>query len=143
VVTINLKFCVIMLITLGSQDLAVCARTVKVLAVEQPDDLKAALAWTLRNRITALAQTARPRAHEVCLALLREATASAPPKVPRAPAASDADWQRTLAINTLVWSGELVDPTNGAISCHRHDVTMRWAARRVATALIGAYIFLR
>lgn len=132
-----------MLITLGSQDLAVCARTVKALAVKQPDDLKAALAWTLRNRITALAQTARPRAPDVCLSLLREATALAERQLPRAPAASDAEWRRTQAINSLVWSGELADPTNGATSCHRHDITVRWAARRVATALIGAYIFLR
>jgi spore germination cell wall hydrolase CwlJ-like protein len=132
-----------MLITIGSQDLALCARTVKALALEQPDDLKAALAWTLRNRITALAQTARPRAHDVCLALLREATALASPKLPRTPAASDTDWSRTMAINNLVWNGELADPTNGATSCHRHDITVRWAARRVATALIGAYIFLR
>lgn len=132
-----------MLITLGSQDLALCARTVTALALEQPDDLKAALAWTLRNRITALAQTARPRAHDVCLALLREATALAAPKLPRTPVAPNAEWRRTLAINGLVWSGELADPTNGATSCHRHDITVRWAARRVATALIGAYIFLR
>lgn len=132
-----------MLITLGSQDLALCARTVTALALEQPDDLKAALAWTLRNRITALAQTARPRAHDVCLALLREATALAAPKLPRTPVAPNAEWRRTLAINCLVWSGELADPTNGATSCHRHDITVRWAARRVATALIGAYIFLR
>jgi hypothetical protein len=53
-----------MLITLGSQDLTLCARTVTALALEQPDDLKAALAWTLRNRITVLAQTARPRARD-------------------------------------------------------------------------------
>jgi hypothetical protein len=132
-----------MLITPGSQDLAVCARAVKALALEQPDDLKTALAWTLRNRITTLAQTARPRAHDVCLALLREATALAAPKLPRTPAASDAEWRRTQAITSLVWSGELADPTNGATACHRHDITARWAARRVATALIGAYIFLR
>lgn len=132
-----------MLITLGSHDLALCARTVKALTLEQTDDLKAALAWTLRNRIAVAARTARPRAHDICLGLLREATASASLKLPRAPAASDTDWRRTMAINRLVWNGELADLTNGATSCHRHDVTARWSSRRIATALIGAYIFLR
>jgi hypothetical protein len=132
-----------MLITLESQDLALCARTIHALAPEQPDDLKAALAWTLRNKIAAAAKIARPRPQDICRDLLREATAAVSPRLPRAPGGSNADWRRTLVINRLVWHGELADPTNGATSCHRHDVTARWAARRVATALIGAYIFLR
>jgi hypothetical protein len=73
---------------------------------------------------------------------MREATGAAPAEL--APAAtSDIAWCRAMAINCLVWSGDLVDPTNGATSCHRHDMMAPWAARRPATALIGAYIFLR
>jgi hypothetical protein len=131
------------MITLESQDLDFCARTVTAMASGETDDLKAALAWTLRNRFLACARVARPSAKAICYDLLREGTGCSTAALPPAPASSDADWCRALAINCLVWSGDLVDPTSGATSCHRHDMRAKWAARRVPTALIGAYIFLR
>ncbi len=132
-----------MMITLQSQDLNLCARTVVAMAADATDDLKAALAWTLRNRFVARARVERPSAGTICQTLLREATGCSTASLPDKPASSDADWRRSLAINHLVWRGDLVDPTSGATFCHRHDMTARWAARRVPTALIGAYIFLR
>lgn len=132
-----------MMITLESRDLDLCARTVTALASDETDDLKAALAWTLRNRFIVRARVARPSALTICYALLREGTGCATAALPPGPVSSDVDWCRALAINCLVWSGDLVDPTSGATSCHRHDVTAKWATRRVPTALIGAYIFLR
>jgi hypothetical protein len=132
-----------MMITLESQDLNLCARTVTVMASGAADDLKAALAWTLRNRFLARARIAKPCAKAICHDLLREGTGCTTAALPPAPPSADADWCRALAINCLVWSGDLADPTSGATSCHRHDMTARWAARRVPTALIGAYIFLR
>lgn len=132
-----------MMITLESQDLDFCARAVTAMATGETDDLKAALAWTLRNRFLERAKVERPSALAVCNALLREATGSKAASLPPPADQPDPDWCRSLAINRLVWSGDLVDPTSGATSCHRHDRTVRWATKRVPTALIGAYIFLR
>jgi hypothetical protein len=132
-----------MMITLESQDLDLCARAVTVMATGDTDDLKAALAWTLRNRFLERAKVERPSTLAICNALLREATGSKAASLPPPLEQPDPDWCRALAINCLVWSGDLVDPTSGATSCHRHDKTARWATKRVPTALIGAYIFLR
>jgi hypothetical protein len=132
-----------MLVTLASHDLDLCARTVKVLAADSSGDVRAAIASTLRNRIIASWRSEQSSPLAVCQTLLREATGCAVPDLGAAPASSDVEWCRAMAVNCLVWSGDLADPTNGATSCHRHDVKAPWAARRAATALIGAYIFLR
>jgi hypothetical protein len=132
-----------MIITLASHDIDLCTRTVLAIAAGEKADVQTALAWTLRNRFIASARNGDPTADAVCRDLLREATGSPSATLPEAPASSEAEWRRALEINCLVWSGDLADPTNGATSCHRHDRTARWAARRVPTALIGAYIFLR
>jgi hypothetical protein len=132
-----------MIITLESQDLDLCARTVAAMATGETDDLKAALAWTLRNRFLCRAKVERPCTRAICHALLREGTGCSTASLPLPPATPTVDWCRALAINCLVWSGDLVDPTSGATSCHRHDIMARWAAKRVPTALIGTYIFLR
>ena len=131
-----------MLVTLAPQDLDICARTVKFLDKDGADNLGAALASALRNRFLLSCRSRKPTISRVCQDFLREATGE--PPVELAPAAtSDVAWCRAMAINCLVWSGDLADPTNGATSCHRHDLKAPWAARRSATALIGAYIFLR
>jgi hypothetical protein len=132
-----------MLITLAFHDLDLCARTVKLLAGEGADDLRAALASTLRNRFVALAQKQTPSVLHVCQSLLHEAIGCAVAQPDAMTAFSDVEWCRAMAMNCLVWSGDVADPTNGATSCHRHDMKAPWAARRDATALIGAYIFLR
>lgn len=132
-----------MLVTLASHDLDLCARTVKILAPDGTDDLRAALACTLRNRFVALWRRDTPCVLEMCQNLLREATGSSCAQLSMAALFSDAEWCRAMAINCLVWAGDLGDPTNGATSCHRHDMTAPWAAKRPATALIGTYIFLR
>jgi hypothetical protein len=132
-----------MLVTLASHDLDLCARTVKVLAPGGTDDLRAALACTLRNRFVALGRRDVPCVREMCQSLLREATGSACAQISAITPSSDVEWCRVMAINCLVWAGDVNDLTNGATSCHRHDMTAPWAARRAATALIGTYIFLR
>lgn len=132
-----------MLVTLASHDLDLCARTVTILAAGGTDDLRAALACTLRNRFIASWRNDTPCVREMCQSVLREATGSACAQISAAAASSDVEWCRAMAINCLVWAGDLDDATNGATSCHRHDMTAPWAARRAATALIGTYIFLR
>ena len=132
-----------MLITLAFHDLDLCARTVKLLTGEGADDLRTALASTLRNRFVALTQQQTPSILHVCQALLHEATGGAVSRPGDIATFSDVEWCRAMAMNCLVWSGDVADPTNGATSCHRHDMKAPWAARRDATALIGAYIFLR
>ena len=131
-----------MLVTLASHDLDLCARTVKVLVSGGADELRAALAWTLRNRFMDAWRKTTPSALDICQDLLREATGCSGGQF-LATALSDPEWCRAMAINCLVWSGDLADPTNGATSCYRHDMQAPWAAERAATALIGAYIFLR
>jgi hypothetical protein len=132
-----------MLVSLASHDLDLCARTVKVLAADCNGEVLAALASTLRNRIIVSWRRDTPSPLDVCRALLIEATGNPVPQLCNAPASSDIEWCRAMAVNCLVWSGDLADPTKGATSCHRHDVQAPWAARRAATALIGSYIFLR
>jgi hypothetical protein len=132
-----------MLMSLASNNLDVYARTVAALSEGGADDLKTALAWTLRNRLTALGPVGASYSEEACLDVLREATGRKNSALPPAPMTPHPDWCRSLAINCLVWSGDLEDPTDGATSCHRHDIKPLWAGRRVATALIGPYIFLR
>jgi hypothetical protein len=132
-----------MQVTLASHDLDLCARTVKVLASGGADEILAALAWTLRNRFIASWRQETPATPDLCQDFLREATGSTAPVLESTTTSSDVEWCRAMAINCLVWAGDLVDPTNGATSCHRHDMRAPWAERRDATALIGAYIFLR
>lgn len=132
-----------MLVSLASHDLDLCARTVKVLAADCSGEVLSALASTLRNRMIVSWRTETPSPRDICQALLIEATGNPVPQLSDAPASSDVEWCRAMAVNCLVWSGDLADPTNGATSCHRHDVKAPWAARRAPTALIGSYIFLR
>jgi hypothetical protein len=131
-----------MLITLASHDLNVCARTVEVLAAGGNNELRAALACTLRNRLVASSLRGPLAPAEICRDFLYQATGQSREHLPRE-AGSGAEWCRAMAMNCLAWSGDLVDPTNGATSCHRHDLTAPWAAGRPAKALIGDYIFLR
>ena len=132
-----------MQITLASHDLDLCAQTVKVLASGGADDLRAALAWALRNRLSSAAREKDPATPEICRNFLREATGSVDTRLAPTTTSSDVEWCRAMAINCLVWAGDLVDLTNGATSCHRHDMQAPWASHRAATALIGSYIFLR
>jgi hypothetical protein len=132
-----------MQVTLASHDLDLCARTVKVLANGGADELRAALAWALRNRLIAAPRRETCATPEVCKDFLREATGFDDSLLAPTTTSSDVEWCRAMAINCLVWAGDLVDLTNGATSCHRHDMQAPWAADRAATALIGSYIFLR
>ncbi len=131
-----------MLATLASRDFDLCARTVKLLAAGEPEELRAALACALRNRIVTAWKKASSAPLDICQDFIQEAT-GARSELLNGPGEFDAEWCRAMAMNCLVWSGDLADPTNGATSCHRHDVTASWDARRAPTALIGAYIFLR
>ena len=131
-----------MLITLASHDLDICARTVEVLAAGGNNELRAALACTLRNRLVACSRHSPLAAAEICRDFLHQAMGRSREHLPREQG-SGPEWWRAMAMNCLAWSGDLVDPTNGATSCHRHDLAAPWAAGRAATALIGDYIFFR
>jgi hypothetical protein len=131
-----------MLVTLASRDLDICACTVKRLAAGGNDELRAALACTLRNRLVAFSRRGPVAPLKVCRDFLREATGASKERLPQEEK-SGAEWCRAMAVSCLAWSGDLVDPTNGATSCHRHDMPAPWATGRAATALIGEYIFLR
>jgi hypothetical protein len=128
---------------LDPDDLDLCARAVASIGGDQPDDIRASLAWVIRNRLewASAACGAIPDLARTCRDVLLEALG------PRHGAAHsdlpNREWRRLYALNCLVWTGDLADQTGGAISCHRHDATKKWAKERVPTALLGPFIFYR
>ena len=48
---------------------------------------------------------------------------------------------KSLAITSLVWCGEEVDPTAGSTHFHRHDDWPEWAKNSEPVALIGSWFF--
>lgn len=125
-------------------DLEICALTVARLGGDEPDDVRAPLAWVIRNRLlsAALPPGAVPNLARTCRAILHEAVGGAGQLSPKT-ALTASDWCRLYAVNCLVWAGDLADPTAGATACHRHDITRSWARGRTPTALLGPYIFFR
>jgi hypothetical protein len=133
-----------MLMSLTSTDFDLCAHAIARLGGDQPDDVRASLAWVIRNRLQRLGLCGKrpmPVSH-ACDEVLQEALGSAEPDAPPE-ALSAADWCRLYALNCLVWSGNVADQTAGATACHRHDRNPPWARSRLPTALLGSYIFFR
>lgn len=129
---------------LDPDDLSICARAVAHMAGDQPDDIRACLAWVIKNRLTraAAACAALPDLARTCKDVLFEALGPRQ-RTEGGAALSDREWSRIYAVSCLVWAGELDDPTGGATSCHRHDLRKKWARDREPTALLGPYIFYR
>lgn len=128
---------------LRDDEIELCVRTVAALGLDQSDEIKASLAWMIRNR----AETLRSRCGDksvvkACNAVLKEALArNNPSKLRRK--LSHREWRRLKSANQLVWQGKVCDSTNGAIACHRHDRNPRWARQRTPTALLGEFLFFR
>lgn len=133
-----------MLERFASSDIEVCAQTVARLGGDQPDPIRASLAWMIRNRLRlgTCARQTMPDISRACQDILREAVGD-PRQIAVNNRLSTADWCRVYAINCLVWAGDVDDQTGGAISCHRHDIIRAWARNRTPTALLGPYIFFR
>jgi len=128
---------------LSTNDLELCARTVAALGRDQSEDVRACLAWVLRNRLEKAASHApAPAIPGTCETVLREALGK---RAPRAEviAIPDAELCRIRATTNLVWAGDAKDQTGGAIACHRHDASPEWAKNLTPTALLGAFLFFR
>jgi hypothetical protein len=133
-----------MCINLNSADFDLCALAIARLGSDQADDVRASLAWVIRNRIEQLSLLGdqRPPVSHACDEVLHEALGALDIDV-TPESLSQPDWCRIYALNCLVWSGDVADQTAGATACHRHDRNPAWARSRIATALLGSYIFFR
>lgn len=133
-----------MLKTISKSDLEICARTIAELGADQPEDVRSSLGWVLRNRFER--KKANPdrciAIRTACEAVLDEAF-NKQKSLNRDFYISDAEWYRIQALNYLVWAGDVIDQTNGAIACHRHDIYPFWAKSRTPTALLGSFLFFR
>jgi hypothetical protein len=133
-----------MLYNLATSELDCCARTIARIGDDQPEHVRASLAWLIRNRLQFVASSAniQPNVAQTCQEIVCEAVGE-----PKTPAAEDllpnVDWCRLFAVTCQVWAGDLPDETGGATSCHRHDRAPAWAKHRSPTALIGPYLFYR
>ena len=134
-----------MLFSLAPSDLDLCARTIALMDDSASDQVRASLAWMIRNRLTYAASSSKelPGVAAICGQILREATGRGDAAGPRKPLFPRADWCRFYAVTCHVWAGDIMDETDGATFCHRHDRAPIWARNRAPTALIGSYLFFR
>jgi hypothetical protein len=117
-------------------DFKLCATTIASVAPGEPEIVKAALAWVVRNRINGTKVGGETIA-VACRTLINDLINSAQ----QAPPADERDFWRSMAAVCLVWSDDCSDPTGGARRCHRHTSYPEWAQRRLPTALIGPLVF--
>lgn len=133
-----------MFMSLSSSDFEACALAIARLGGDQSDDVRASLAWVIRNRLQHFLTRGKRRlpVSHACEEVLHEALGgvgaeTGPDSLP------EAEWCRIYALNCLVWCGNVADQTAGATACHRHDRNPSWARSRLPTALLGAYLFFR
>lgn len=108
------------------------ASTVLAAGPGEPPEARLALAWVARNR-------SKAGLAACCAAALPgdgTLTGACRP-------ASAGDQLRALAIACQVLTGDLPDPTGGAVLLHRHDEQPEWAAGRRPSALLGSHFFYR
>jgi hypothetical protein len=129
---------------LSRTDLEICARTVAELGNDQAEDVRASLAWVIRNRIERLraAVGEAPPIAATCAGILREALPDMQ-DFPPGHRVIMAECPDIETATSLVWAGTVPDQTGGAVACHRHDITPAWARKRTPTALLGAFLFFR
>ncbi len=105
-----------------------------------------ALAWTLRNREKFRRQTSKSGIrrlfyHESISHAGRPVSVRSWNILAFLKLGSDENYFRSLAIASLVWSGEEADPTVGSTRFHRHDDWPEWAEKSEPVALIGNWFF--
>lgn len=106
---------------------------------------RTALAWTFRNRLEGRGEAPSPCSLLEAFGQLGTASGSV---APGAPLTGTCDFQSpdfcvSLSSLCMVWSDSELDPTEGALSFHRHDQLPRWARSIDPCALIGSYFFYR
>lgn len=125
-------------------DFLVIVRTLAILSYDQNDDIKAALAWTIYNRIASNHASGQKRGAipQICHMVLSEAL-SRPARRRAFSLLQQADWPALNAASELAGAETYADPTRGAVHCHRHEFNPAWARRKTPTALLGAFLFYR
>jgi len=104
---------------------------------------RTALSWTFRNRLAVLEES------QLSCSYADELSCSGKRRVEVSSEVSDTadcdfqseDFCMALSSLCMVWSGALSDPTDGALSFHRHDQRPPWARSAEPCALIGSYFF--
>jgi hypothetical protein len=110
-----------------------------------------ALAWTLRNREKFRRETLKSTNSGFSYLFYHESIShTGRPVIVRSwnilaflKFGRDENYFRSLAIASLVWSGEEVDPTVGSTRFHRHDDWPDWADKSEPVALIGNWFFYK
>lgn len=130
--------------TIGLRDMAMCASAVLRGVGTQPEMVKSAVTWAIRNRLQQeadLAQLSHRAIGEICLAVI----ADLPPteKCALQPCEDGREQARSFAVTGLVWADAIDDPTGGASRCHWHDTLPHWARDLEPSALIGPVMFYR
>lgn len=101
----------------------------------------AALIWCVRNSVQReMRGGVRRRIDGPYLETI--AFLAAPKKGPAPKGVDSPDYSRAMAQCLLVWTGDVPDPTHGAVMFADHDLAAGVDCM-TATALIGPYLFLR
>jgi len=129
---------------LRKTDIEACTRTLAALDIDKNDDVRTSLAWMLRNRIEQAERDSPGHApvFDVCNGVLEEALGERPAKQAKR-RLTDADRRHIHSAIRMVWQDGINDRTSGAIACHKHDLTPKWAKNRTPTALLGSFLFFR
>ena len=106
---------------------------------------RTALAWTFRNRLEARGKVPPSRSLLEACGHLETDSGSVTPRVPVTTVCDfqSPDFCLSLSSLCMVWSDTELDPTEGALSFHRHDHLPRWARSIEPCALIGSFFFYR
>lgn len=129
-------------------DLLLLSRCVAVDAAHEPEQCRAAIAWTLVNRAREAALHTRCRGvphPDFGGGSVREACLRMRPGLPPLAHARFGEPApcRALATACLVACSDLADPTGGATHYHHHADTPAWSNALTPVALIGSYLFYR
>ena len=119
------------------------------LSKNEPRNALVALAWTIRNRQKNRKKSIRSSRSGIASIFYHDSISHAGRLVTVRSwnilaflrSGIDKNYYRSLAIASLVWSGEEVDPTVGATRFHRHDDWPEWAESSEPVALIGNWFF--
>ena len=130
---------------LTSSEMSYLAWSLCALSDGESEVARTALAWTFRNRLEARREQAAPTSFLDACSCPESSCRSGSEEMSRFNVCDfqSADFCAALSSLRAVWSGTQIDPTEGALSFHRHDQLPRWAKSIEPCALIGSYFFYK
>ncbi len=141
-----------MTIQVSNTDMHGFARIVWMLAGSDSSDAQTAMAWLIVNRM-AEASNIRSRHGDcpagpgecslaaACNSVLADQEASIDRLRPCEAGFGNVEFCRVFSIVCRVWSGDLADPTSGAVDFHGHSENPDWSRDRIPSALIGRHFY--